>query len=499
MTQLMNDLNKLDRKLTAIGFGEEMIFWDAATLAPDNAVKNRGIALEELSELYYTLFINESTEQLLDQLDRNKDQLKAADLAKVKFYRDQYDQTACIPVEEYAAFSNLRAQSSNAWEKAKEANDYSLFEPLLQQVIDFQRKYVAYRNLGGHPYNTLLDDYEKDLTVEIADAFFAELKATIVPLLKKISDKNLQVPGVFEKVKFELEEQRKFSDLMLDKMNFNKDSGIIAESVHPFTINITRDDVRITTAYYEDNVLSSIYSTIHECGHGLYEQNIDENLGFSKLATGTSMGIHESQSRIYENNVARSEAFWQTYFPMLKSLFPKQLADYCAEDCFKAANDVKRSLIRIEADELTYSLHIMIRYELEKAIIEGTLDAKDLPKAWNDKYEAYLGLRPNNDQEGVLQDVHWSEGLFGYFPSYALGSAYACQFQNAMNKEFDFYQAIKDDQLSEINAWLKENIHRFGCTKTPAEIILSATGEVFNPKYFTDYLVSKYSKLYGLN
>jgi len=498
MTTPMEQLNKLDRQLNALGFCESLVFWDAATLAPKNAMKGRGIALEEMSELYYKLLINDNTKTILAQLEANLDSLNTLDAAKFKFYQEMYSQIACIPVNDYAAYSNLKTQSSNAWEEAKEKDDFTIFQPYLQKVIDFQRQYVAYRDLGGHPYNTLLNDYERGLTVEVADIFFNELRAVIVPLLKKIIDKGLVIDGTFTGQAFSLQGQKAFSDQILDKMNFNKDSGIIAESVHPFTMNITRDDVRITTAYQENNPLSSIYSTIHECGHALYEQNIGDYIGFSKVATGTSMGIHESQSRIFENNVARSEAFWQAYFPMIKEIFPKQLQDATAQSCYKASNDVKTSLIRIEADELTYSLHIMVRYELEKAIFEGKLEAKDLPNAWKDKYEEYLGLRPDSDAVGVLQDVHWSEGLFGYFPSYALGSAYASQFEAAMNKEFDFTLAIKEDRLSQISDWLKEHIHQYGSTKTPAEIILSATGEAFNPKYFTDYLVSKYSALYDL-
>lgn len=498
MNPYIEQLDGLDRRLSAIGFCESLVFWDAATLAPKNSVKNRGLALEEMAELYYTIFITDETKELLTNLERTKDSLPELTRVKYQFFKEMFEQIACIPVNEYAAFSNLKTQSSAAWEEAKKTKDFSIFEPFLQQVIDFQRKYIRYRNLGGHPYNTLLQDYERGLTVEVADTFFEQLKEVIVPLLKRISEKNMTIPSPFTDVKFDIEGQKAFSDKILDKMNFNKDSGIIAESVHPFTLNLNRDDVRITTAYQEDYALSSIYSTIHECGHGLYEQNIGEELGFSKIATGTTMGIHESQSRIYENNIGRSEAFWNSYYHLLKEQFPEQLKETNALDCFRASNDVKASLIRTEADELTYSLHIMIRYELEKAIFEGALEAKDLPAAWDAKYEEYLGLSPADDSEGILQDVHWSEGLFGYFPSYALGSAYACQFEAAMNREFGFYEAVAADNLGRINEWLKENIHRYGSTKTPAEIIEGATGESFNPSYFTDYLVNKYSKLYAL-
>ncbi len=263
-------------------------------------------------------------------------------------------------------------------------------------------------------------------------------------------------------------------------------------------MNLSRDDVRITTHYYDDNVLSSIYSTIHECGHAIYEQNVGENLGFSRIATGTTMGIHESQSRIYENNVGRSEIFWQSYLPLLRKEFPDQLATVDARTCYLGSNDVHPSLIRIEADELTYSLHIMVRYQLEKEIMEGKLEAKDLPGAWNKLYEEYLGLTPPDDARGVLQDVHWSEGLFGYFPSYALGSAYAAQFEAAMNKDFDVKDAIAKDELGKIKDWLNDKIHKYGATKTPAQIILSATGEDFNPDYFINYLVNKFTDIYDL-
>ncbi len=494
----MNQLNKLDRQLNALGFCQNLVFWDAATLAPKNAVTPRGTALAEVSELYYNLFITPETDTLLNSLEASKESLTKDEQIKVDFFRELYDQTACIPVGEYAAFSKLKTESSAAWENAKASGDFSTFEPYLQQVIDFQRKYIHYRDLGGHPYNTLLNDYEKGLTVETADLFFDQLRQTIVPLLKKITEKNKQTPAFFTDATYSIDGQKAFSQLILDKMNFNLESGIIAESVHPFTLNMDPNDVRITTTYQEDYALSSIYSTIHECGHGLYEQNISEDIGFSKLATGTSMGIHESQSRIYENNVGRSLAFWQAYFEDLRQFFPEQLKEATPKACYEASNNVKASLIRIEADELTYSLHIMIRYELEKAIFEGVLEAKDLPEAWNKKYHDYLGLTPSNDAEGVLQDVHWSEGLFGYFPSYALGSAYACQFEAAMNKEFSVKEAITSDNLDQINQWLKEHIHRFGCMKTPDEIIQYATNEPFNPQYFLDYLVEKYSDLYAL-
>lgn len=498
MEKYINKLNKLDNQLYALGYSEAMIFWDSATLAPKNSVNGRAEALVGISEYYYNTLINDEVREALEELEKHVDELDSTTLAKYKFFKDEYESIACIPIDEYAAYNGLKAKSSKAWEEAKEKSDFGIFEPFLQKVIDFQRKYVKYRNKGGHPYNTLLHDYERGLTVEEADKFFAELREVIVPLLKKIQAKERVFTSPFEAVDYSVEGQEDFSNRIIDKLGFDKDSGIIAESVHPFTINMSRDDVRITTHYYENNIMSSIYSTIHECGHALYEQNISPELGFSKLATGTTMGIHESQSRIYENNFGRSETFWHTYLPMLQEIFPEQLGDKSARDCYKGSNDVKPSLIRIEADELTYPLHIMVRYEIEKQILEGKLEAKDLPDAWNKLYEEYLGVTPPNDAKGVLQDVHWSEGLMGYFPSYALGSAYAAQFEHAMNKDFDVHGAIKEESFDKISDWLREKIHKFGSTKTPAEIIKAATGEPFSPKYFVDYLVKKYTDLYDL-
>lgn len=498
MEHTIQQLKELDHRLFALTFSQSLISWDAATLAPKNSVEGRASALMSLSEYYYNTLINEDVATLLKNLEASRDQLDELSKDKLDFFKEEYDRIACIPIKEYTDYQGLQARASKAWENAKDQSDFTLFEPFLQQVMDFQIKYVAYRGKGGHPYNTLLNDYERGLTVEVADQFFVKLREAIVPLVKKIQSTERNFTSPFKDVNFPSAGQEAFSSAILDKLGFNKDSGIIAESVHPFTLNLSRDDVRITTHYYEDNLLSSVYSTIHECGHALYEQNVAKTLGFSKLATGTTMGIHESQSRIYENNLARSEVFWNTYLPLLQKEFPDQLGNVDARTCYLGSNDVRPTLIRIEADELTYSLHIMVRYEIEKRILSGQLKAKDLPQVWNDLYEEYLGVRPENDSEGILQDVHWSEGLFGYFPSYALGSAYAAQFEVAMNKEFDVKEAIRSDNLSKIKEWLNEHIHRYGATKTPAEIILSATGEDFNPDYFINYLVDKYSDIYGL-
>ena len=285
----------------------------------------------------------------------------------------------------------------------------------------------------------------------------------------------------------------------MDVMNFDKTKGLMKESEHPFTSGFGTTDVRITNHYYEDLLTSSIFSVIHETGHGLYEQNCNPELDETLLGGGASMAMHESQSRFYENIIGRKYSFWETHYPVLQELFKDELKDTTLDDFYHNVNKVVCSLIRTEADELTYSLHIMIRYELEKGLISGTISVDELPQKWNEMYENYLGITPPNDSLGVLQDIHWAGGSFGYFPTYALGSAYAAQLYNAMKKEINVDEIIKSKNLKEINEWLKKHVHYYGKTLSSKEIIIKSTKEEFNPKYYIEYLKEKYMSIYNLN
>lgn len=488
-------LEELDQRLSSLIYAQAMISWDAMTLAPKKSVKGRSSAVEGLSALYFKTLISEETDDTLSFLEQNKSQLSEINASKVTVIRDDYDKIAKIPAKEYASYNALIAESSIAWEEAKENNDFKSFSPFLEKVIDYNKKYIEYRGKGGHPYNTLLDDYEKHLTVDIADEFFGDLQKFIVPLVKKIQSYP-QVKLDFRGEKFGKAQQMEFSKFMMAQLGFRMDSGVLAESVHPFTMNLFRNDVRITTRYYEEDFKSALLSTIHETGHAIYEQNISEKFGLSVISTGVSMGIHESQSRIFENNFGRSYPFWQRYFGNLKEAFPEPLKGIDLETFYKGINYVEPSLIRIEADEVTYPLHVLVRYEIEKMIFENKVKVNELPELWSAKYKEYLGVTPKNDGEGVLQDVHWAEGLFGYFPSYALGSAYAAQIKAAMSKELDVDQLIREGDFSGIVSWLGSKIHQFGRSKAPDQVLLQATGEAFNPLYFVDYLREKYTKLY---
>jgi carboxypeptidase Taq len=334
------------------------------------------------------------------------------------------------------------------------------------------------------------------MTVKKLDEIFGELKDGILDLLKYIEASNKKINRDFLHDKFKIKKQKKLSKYLLELIKFDGEAGILGETTHPFTLDLGNKDVRITTHYHEDDLLSNIFSVIHEGGHGLYEQHISDELIGTGLEHGASMGIHESQSRFYENIVGRSEEFLKIILPYIKKEF-SSFKKVKLKEFYEAVNYVKPSLIRTEADELTYSLHIIIRYEIEKKLINREIEVKDLPRIWNEKYMEYLGVEPKTDSEGILQDMHWSAGDFGYFPSYALGNIYAGQFLNQILKENEgAITELENGDLSYIDNWLKDKIHKYGARYTPGELIKNVTGEDISTKYFLRYLGYKYKKIY---
>lgn len=482
-------------RIKALKNASSLIHWDAATGAPKKAGEDRAKMQGIISGEIFTLSTSEEMKTYLEVLEGVSD-LDDITLSLVKYCKDQYNKFTKIPKEEYQSFSELCANATDVWEKAKKAADFNQFSPYLEKIVDYTRKFIEYREYKDHPYNTLLHDYEPDMTVEKLDQFFSELKAKIVPLVKKVKKDGKEIRTDFLKNTYPIENQAKFSNYILNQIGYDFDRGMLRESAHPFTLGFGPNDVRITTHYYSNNVVSSIFSSIHEGGHAIYEQNVSQNLSSTLLAEGTSMGIHESQSRFFENMLGRSLSFWKYFYPKLVEYFPTQLGEVSLEEFYEGINYSSPSLIRIESDELTYSLHIMIRYEIEKALMENTVDVKELPKLWSQKHEEYLGLTPSDDSEGVLQDIHWSDGSFGYFPSYALGNAYAAQFENTMKKTLDINQLLENGDFSKINAWLRDHIHQYGRMLNPNQILQKSTNEDLNPKYFMDYLEKKYSKIY---
>ncbi|GAB4222000.1 MAG: carboxypeptidase M32 [Francisella sp.] len=474
-----------------------LMHWDLETQAPKNSIKKISEVIGFFSEKVYEITNSDDLTTSLDYLNKNLAKLDEVNKRIVYLVTREKDRISKIPKNEYVAYNQLLSQSQNIWAEARKNNDFSSFAPYLEKIINYQKKYIKRIGYTSHPYDVLLDDYEEGMTVDKLEPFFESLKQSLVPLLEKIK-KAKQVDTKFIDKPYNIDKQKQYSRKIASKLGFNFDSGVLKESSHPFTLNFNKYDVRMTTRYIEDMFTSSLFSTIHETGHAIYEQNIGDDIYDTILGTGVSLGIHESQSRFYENLIGKSKAFWDRNYTELQILFTENLADIDKEEFYKAINKVTPSLIRVEADELTYSLHILIRFEIEKEIFTKDIDVMDLPNIWNNKYQQYLGIAPTDFSNGILQDVHWSAGLFGYFPTYALGSAYASQIFYYMNKDFDVNKAIREDKLELIANFLTKHIHKFGSLKPADEIIYNMCGEYLNPKYYIDYLNEKFSNIYDL-
>ena len=472
--------------------------WDNATLAPEAAVENTSKIIGILSDEYYNALINGEVAQLLAALEGES--LSVNESAIVNELKNSYNEIKSIPQEEYSAYKALTAKGSSIWHRAKTENDFSVYAPLLGDIIQYKKKFAAYKakdtNYDGPLYDMLLDNYEKGFTTEILDHFFEQLKDAIIPLVKIVTDKKDKIDKSYNSLSYDIDLQRQFTHDVAEYIGFDFKKGILKESAHPFSTALHNKDIRMTTAYHEHNLESALTSTIHESGHSLYEMHIDDAIALTPAGTGTSMGFHEGQSRLFENNIGRSRAFWEPLYPKLQNTFPQQLKDVSLDQFILGINKSQPSLIRTESDELTYCLHIIIRYEVEKLMINNDIDVNDLPKIWNDKYEEYLGIRPSTDSEGIMQDIHWSCGDIGYFPSYAIGTAIAAQIYAHLQKAIHVEDCLRNGDFKTINLYLKENLHRFGKTKTTNELLQHMMGEDFNPQYYINYLTEKYNGLY---
>lgn len=494
LEQALKELDLLQKKMYAYNVANSAIYLDAVTVAPKDTAEGRGVALGILAGESQKLFTAPEVGELLNFLKEHKAELAENVARQVEILNRNYAQLSRIPAEEYMEYAILTNEASDVWHKAKETNDFELFRPVLEKIFAFNIKFAGYYDSTKAPYDALLNEYERGLDMEYLDKFFATVKEQLVPLIHKISDAE-QIDHSFIHRHYPVEAQRKFSDYLMEVLGMDRGHSTIGETEHPFTLNFNNKDVRITTNYKEDNLVDSMYSVIHEGGHALYELGICDEVQYTCLAGGVSMGVHESQSRFYENLIGRSRPFIEAIFPKMQEFFPEQLKDVTAQQMYLAVNRVEPSLIRVEADELTYCLHVMIRYEIEKALVNGTMEVKDIPANWNRLYKEYLGVDVPDDKHGCLQDSHWSGGMIGYFPSYALGSAYGAQMLRNMEKDIDVWKGVSKGDLSAVTGWLKDKVHQYGSLKEPADIIRNACGE-FDPLVYTDYLVKKYSEIY---
>ena len=469
--------------------------WDNETLAPEEAGKYTARVQGALSEAYQEIMTGEKIKRLLEQC-RKETGLSEAERAIIREAQEEYDRLVRIPPKEYRAYQELVAESARVWAKAKEQQDFAAFVPVLKEIIFYQKRFAGYRAKDGQKlYDVMLDDYEKGFSMKKLDEFFGLLKEELVPFLKKVTQSRTEIRDDFLTGDYPEEKQRELAEFLAEYVGFDFKRGVLAQSAHPFTTNLHNHDVRLTT-HYKKRVDSSLFSVIHEAGHGIYELGVADELTQTLAGQGASMGMHESQSRFFENMIGRNEAFWEPIYKKLQELFPKELGKVSREEFVRAVNKVQPGLIRTEADELTYSLHVLVRYELEKMLIEENLNVEKLPELWADKYEEYLGVRPQNPAEGVLQDIHWAQGSFGYFPSYALGSAFAAQMLQFMKKSMDFEELLRKGEIEVIRHVLKRHIHRFGKMRDSRQLLRDMTGEDFEPRYYVEYLKEKYSRLY---
>lgn len=489
-----NKIKEADCLTHAMG----VLYYDGDTAAPEESYEGRGETMEYLAGLAYEIETSEELKTAVDFLWEHRDELDFQQRREIEVFRRSNEYTASIPQKEYTAYTALINKANAVWHKAKLENDFASFAPYLKQIFDTNIRFAGYYKPELDPYDVQLDQYEKGLTKAKLDVFFEALKSRIVPLLHRVMERPQVDVRCIEGKVFTANEQRPFSDYLMDVLTIDRKRCSIGETEHPYTTGFNKKDVRITTHYHEDSFLSSMYSVIHEGGHALYELHSGDELEGTVLSGGVSMGIHESQSRFFENYVGRSRAFLSAIFPKLTELFPKQMAGVTAEQLYLAANKAEPSLIRTEADELTYALHVLVRYEIEKDLFAGKLDVMDVPKAWNAKYKEYLGIDVPDDRRGCLQDSHWANGNVGYFPSYALGSAYGAQMLAKMKETVDVDGAVARGDLHPVADWLEQHIWKFGGLYDPGELLERALGEPFDPKYFADYLERKYGAIYGL-
>ena len=439
----------------------------------------------------------QTSEEIGKLLKEAEDEAKdEEDKALIRVAKKEYEKFKKIPPDLWGKFALETAKAQRIWEEARNKSDFSIFAPQLERVVEIVKELAERVGYEKNRYDALLDFYEPGLTVEDLDEVIPKLRDFLIGVLEKIE--NAEKPKDVFIGNFDLEKQRELSKRVLEVMGYDFEAGRIDVSAHPFTITISHGDVRITTRYDERDLKYSFFSTVHEGGHALYEQGIPERLRGLPIGDGASMGIHESQSRFWENIVARSKPFWEFFKPILAEHF-ESFKDVTAEDLWRASNIVERSLIRTESDEVTYNIHIMLRYEIEKALINDEMNVRDIPSVWNEKMRDYIGVVPKSDSEGALQDIHWSGGSFGYFPSYMMGNLYAAQIFHAMKRELDFEENVRSGNLRALLDWLRKNIHIHGKIFEPKDLIKRATGNEFDIKYFMDYIREKYSEVYQID
>ena len=500
MEEKLNLLKAKYAEISDLVAADAIMGWDQQVNMAPGAAEDRGEQLATIESLIHLKATSPEIGELLQllEVDLKSLDVDSDEVRLVKAARRDYDKRTKVPGEFVAEIARTAAIAQKTWEKARRDSNFAIFKPHLEKLIALRRQYADFFKPYQHVYDPLLDDYEPGLKTAEVQEIFGGLRAKQVELIKAIREKP-QVENSFLRLNYSEKGQWDFGVKVITAFGYDWNRGRQDKSVHPFTTGFGLNDVRITTRVYENYLNPAMFGTMHECGHALYEQGIAQKYKRTPLAAGASMGIHESQSRMWENLVGRSLPFWKHYYPELQKIFPGQLGNISLDTFYKGVNIVEPSFVRVEADEATYNLHIMLRLELEIAMMEGSLVVADLPEAWNSKMKKYLGITPANDAEGVLQDVHWSTGSIGYFPTYALGNLVAAQLWDVLRKDLpDLDSQIEKGIFDGLLDWLRKNVHQFGAKYEPQELVQKVTGSKINPEPYLRYLQEKFGEIYQL-
>ena len=477
-----------------------LLDWDQQTKMPTGGAEGRAYQMATLMGIAHHKFTSAAFGEALDAAETAAQALDpdSDDARHVMRVKRDYLKQVKVPSEWVSEFTRTTSLAQQVWQHAKPKSDFDTFKPHLRRILELRREYANFFQPYDHIYDPLLDDFEPGMKSAHVQEIFADLRKEQVALVQAIAEKAQADDSVLHQ-KFPIEKQRSFGEQVIRRFGYDFERGRQDKSAHPFTTSFGLGDVRITTRFQEDFLSPALFATMHEAGHAIYEQGIKTSLARTWVADGASLGIHESQSRLWENFVGRARPFWTYFYPRLKETFPEALGRVDGETFFRAVNKVEPSLIRVEADEATYNLHIMLRFELERALLEDDLSVDDLPQAWNDRFEAYLGIRPPDHARGVLQDIHWSGGSVGYFPTYALGNLIAAQWWEKIHEDLpDVEDQIAQGEFGELLAWLRSNIHQHGAKFMPNELIQRVTGKELTAQPYLTYLKSKFGALYGL-
>ncbi len=492
-------LTKVMNTVVDLGAAASVLGWDQETFMPDGAVEARAEQLATLSGLQHHHMVNDEAQAAVEAVRVDLASLPERKRRVAEMFIRDHERDLKLPESFVLDMARTASLAQDAWKRAKAKSDFTVFQPLLEKIVDLKRQESSILGGGEHPYDAMLDTYEPGLTTAQLTPVFDRLQKGTKEILDQITPAQSAVDDLVLYRSYPKDRQLSVAKTIISHLGFSGTTGRVDLSEHPFCTHFAHTDVRLTTRIRETDLRSCLFGLIHEAGHGMYEQGVSAELARTPSAQGASMGIHESQSLFWENVVARSEEFWSWAFPILRDAFPDQLKDQSVQSFYRAINKMQPSLNRVESDELTYNLHIILRFELERDLMAGTISVAEIPEIWNQKMHDLLGVMPSNDAEGCLQDVHWSFGGIGYFPSYALGKLYAAMEWNVMQQEIpDVRDRIANGDFTPVLSWLRLKIHDYGRTETPNEIIQRIAGRPLTETDFLSYVSTKAHHVYGL-